>query len=107
MERQKTPFTPQQVYPTREMVFLQRATEDDFFGDSPIVRPETHRAQMGLATVLAVGPEVKTIQPGDRVYLGKLAGVKMTELGEDGSYFLVHQAEISAVVREADDRAGC
>jgi co-chaperonin GroES (HSP10) len=92
----ETPFQPSDVQPTREVVFLERAIEDDTFGDSRIVRPDTHKAEMGFATVLAVGPDVKTIQPGDRVYLGKLAGLKLTEL--NGPYFLVHQNEISAII---------
>lgn len=93
----KTPFTPEQVEPVREILFIQRAIEDDRFGDSPIVRPETMRAEMGLAKVLAVGVDVKTIVAGDNIYLGKLAGLKLTELGD--GYFLVHQNEVLAVIR--------
>jgi co-chaperonin GroES (HSP10) len=95
--KSKTPFLSEQVEPVREILFIQRAVEDDKFGNSPIIRPETMRAEMGLATVLSVGPEVKTIVPGDRIYLGKLAGLKMTELGD--GYFLVHQNEVLAIIR--------
>lgn len=92
----KTPFIADDVQPVREIIFIKRAIEDDKFGDSPIIRPETMRAEMGLAEVLAVGPAVDTITVGDLVYLGKLAGLKMTELGD--GYFLVHQNEVLAIV---------
>ncbi len=95
-DAKKTPFTPEQVKPVREILFIQRAVEDDKFGNSPIIRPETMRAEMGMAYVIAVGPEVKSIEAGDRVYLGKLAGLKMTELGD--GYFLVHQNEVLSVI---------
>lgn len=90
-------FNPDQVQPTREIVFIERAVEDDRFGDSPIIRPDTIRAEMGLALVRAIGPDVKNIKVGDQVYLGKLSGLKITELG--GPFFLVNQAEILAVIR--------
>lgn len=93
----KTPFTPEQVFPVREILFIRRRQEDDHFGDSAIVRPDTHRADMSLADVLAVGPDVKSIEPGDKVYLGALAGLKIRELSD--SYFLVNQHEILAVIK--------
>lgn len=97
----KTPFTVEAVQPTREILFIERAIDDDTFGDSNIVRPDSARQEMGLATVLAVGPEVNFIVPGNQVYLGKMSGLKLTEL--NGSYFLVHQNEIMAIVGNDDE----
>lgn len=96
-DAKKTPFNPEDVEPVREILFIERDVEDDKFGDSVIVRPETVRAEMGLATVRAIGPKVQTIVPGDKVYIGKLAGLKLTEL--NGPYFLVHQNEVLAVIK--------
>lgn len=89
-------MTPETFKPTREILFIERDIEDDRFGDSVFIRPENYRAEMGLARVIAVGPEVTDIHVGDKVYLGKLAGLKVTEL--KGSYFLVNQQEVLAVV---------
>lgn len=91
------PFLPASVTPVREMLFIRREIEDDKIGDSDLVKPDSFRGEMGLAEVLAVGPKVETMKTGDKVYLGKLAGLKLTEL--NGPYFLVHQNEILAIIK--------
>jgi co-chaperonin GroES (HSP10) len=90
-------MTPDNIKPVREIVFIKRQEEDDKFSNSPIVRPDSFRAEMCIAEVLGAGEEISdTYAPGDRVYLGKLAGLKVVEL--NGPYFLVHVSEIMAKV---------
>lgn len=94
-----TVITPEAVKPCRDILFIERDIEDDQFGDSPIVRPENFRAQMGIATVLGVGEDIQDkFAPGDKIYLGKLSGLKVVEL--NGPYFLVNQLEVLAKVTE-------
>ncbi len=90
-------MTPESVTPVRDILYIERDIADDKFGDSPIIRPETFKAEMGVATVLGVGPDIADkYNVGDRVYLGKLSGLKITELG--GPYFLVNHQEVLAKV---------
>lgn len=91
-------MTPDQIQPTREILFIERRIEDDKFAGSNLVKPDAQRGEMGIAKVLAVGPKVENIIPGDSIYLGKLAGLKVVEL--NGPYFLVHSNEVLAVVSE-------
>lgn len=91
-------MTPNQIEAVRDILFIKRQMEDDVYGDSPIIRPESMKQAMSIAEVLAVGPDVKDkYAVGDLVYIGKLAGLKMTEL-TGGSYFLVNHNEILAKV---------
>lgn len=90
-------MTPDQIQPVREILFIRRSEEDDKFDNSPIIRPDAFRAEMSVAEVLGVGDEIADqFEVGDRVYLGKLAGLKVVEL--NGPYFLVHKSEIMAKV---------
>ncbi|MHC4714703.1 MAG: co-chaperone GroES [Planctomycetota bacterium] len=90
-------MTPESIQPVREIVFIKRQEEDDKFANSPIVRPDSFRAEMCVAEVLGVGDEIEDkFAVGDKVYLGKLAGLKVVEL--NGPYFLVHYSEIMAKV---------
>jgi co-chaperonin GroES (HSP10) len=91
-------MTPEQIQPTREILFIERRMEDDKFENSAIIRPGTFQNEMSIAKVLAVGPDVTGIVVGDSIYVGKLAGLKVVEL--KGPYFLVNQNEVLAVVGE-------
>ena len=90
-------MTPNQIEATREILFIKRNVEDDVYGDSNIIRPETMKQAMSTAEVLSVGPDIADkYAPGDKVYVGKLAGLKVTELGD--GYFLVNHNEVLAKV---------
>jgi co-chaperonin GroES (HSP10) len=90
---------PTDLHPTREIILIERAVEDDFFEGTNLIRAQNQKAEMGVATVLAVGPEVlDKYEVGDKVYIGKLMGLKVMEL--NGPYFLVHHTEIMAKVTE-------
>jgi co-chaperonin GroES (HSP10) len=92
-------MTPNQIEAVRDILFIKRQMEDDVYGDSAIIRPETMKQAMSIAEVLSVGPDVADkYEVGDKVYIGKLAGLKITELSE-GSYFLVNHNEILAKVK--------
>ncbi|HUW31110.1 MAG TPA: hypothetical protein VM223_05810 [Planctomycetota bacterium] len=90
-------MTPDQIVATREILFIKRRLEDDVFGDSNIIRPETMKQSMSTATVLSVGPDIADkYEVGEQVYVGKLAGLKVTELGD--GYFLVNHNEVMAKI---------
>jgi co-chaperonin GroES (HSP10) len=90
-------MTPNQIEAVRDILFIRREIEDDKFGDSPIIRPETFKMEMSVAEVISVGPDIADrYAPGDLIYVGKLAGLKMTELGT--GYFLVNHNEVLAKV---------
>lgn len=92
-------MTPENIQPVREMLFIERDMEDDHFGDSPIIRPTSIQGEMCVATVLGVGQDVTgDYQPGDKIYLGALAGTKIVEL--NGPFFLIHEKEVLAKVVE-------
>jgi len=96
---------PNQIQATRDILFIQRRIEDDVFEGSNIIRPDTHKMEMSVATVLSVGPDIKdNYAVGDQVYVGKLAGLKLTELGD--GYFLVNHQEVLAKVLPDTDPAG-
>jgi hypothetical protein len=67
---------------------------------------------MSVAEVVDVGPDIRDkYTVGDKVYVGKLSGLKMVELGD--SYFLVNHQEVLAKVKadatdnsEAPDASG-
>jgi co-chaperonin GroES (HSP10) len=90
-------MTPDQIEATREILFIKRQLEDDVYGDSNIIRPDSMKQSMSVAEVLSVGPDIADkYTVGDRVYVGQLAGLKVTELGD--GYFLVNHNEIMAKV---------
>ena len=90
---------PSDLKPTREILLIQRSIEDDYFEGTNLVRAQQNKGEMGIATVLAVGPDVADkYDVGDMVYIGKLQGMKVMEL--NGPYFLVHHTEIMAKVTE-------
>ena len=92
-------MTPEQIVAVREILFIKRQIEDDVYGDSPIIRPESMKQTMSIAEVVSVGEDiVDKYTVGDRVYVGKLAGLKVTELGD--GYFLVNHNEVLAKVIE-------
>jgi co-chaperonin GroES (HSP10) len=106
---------PNQIEAVRDILFIKRAIQDDVFEGSAIIRPETHKMEMSVAEVLSVGPDIaEKYAVGDQVYVGKLAGLKLTELGD--GYFLVNHNEVLAKVNvmfvpqymnsEAPDAAG-
>ena len=93
---------PNQIEAVRHILFIKRAVQDDVFEGSNLIRPETHKMEMSVAEVLSVGPDVaEKYKVGDQVYVGKLAGLKLTELGD--GYFLVNHNEVLAKVTEYKD----
>ena len=95
-------LTAEMIKPAREILFIQREVEDDYFGEnSVLVRPPSTKKQMGIAKVLAVGPDVKGFEAGDSIYLGVLCGLKLTEIGD--GYFLVNVNEVQAKIVASDE----
>lgn len=60
------------IEPVGDKVVVKRDEVESTIGR--IYIPESAREEKHVATVLAVGPRVERIRPGDRVLVGKYAG---------------------------------
>jgi len=78
-----------------ENVILKRETEDTH---GSIIIPDTAQEKSLLCEVISVGSDVLKIslEPGDKVIVGKYAGMEVSIEGED--YLIVNKIDIVAKV---------
>ena len=84
------------VEPLFENIVTVREEEEKYVGT--IFIPETVKEKPMGAKVVAVGPEVKYIVPGDFVLIGKYAGADCTF--RETQYTIIRESEVLGIVRD-------
>lgn len=70
------------VTPLKENVFLEWEQAPDLYDGTDILRPSSYKAMYFTGTVVAVGPDVKNMKPGDRVFFDQFCGVEKLQENE-------------------------
>lgn len=82
------------VKPLFENIITVREEEEKYVGS--LVIPETAKEKPMGAKVVAVGPDVKYIVPGDFVLVGRYAGAECTF--RDVHYTIIRESEVLGIV---------
>ena len=84
------------AHPIRDRVIVQRDAPESTYGDSKIVIPDKYRKKVSRCRVIATGPEVSEIEPGDAVFVHTWAGEPIHHDEMDNLY-VVLEKDIEAV----------
>lgn len=91
------PLKAAPVQPLFNNILAEREAEEKYTGT--LIIPETVReAPMG-ARVIAVGPDVRFVKPGDFILVGKFAGASVKFRHRD--YTVIREDEILGIVDES------
>ncbi len=84
------------VQPLFENLVTVREEEEKYAGT--IIIPDTNKEKPMGALVVAVGPDVKHISPGDFILVGRYAGADCTF--REVKYTIIRESEVLGIVPE-------
>lgn len=91
------------ITPRGKYVLVRPDEEQSRENEFGIITPtNVEQEQKAMGEVLAVGSDIKDIQPGQRVIYGTYAGdtLKVTEKGEEVEYKLLHDDHVLAFIEK-------
>lgn len=81
------------VNPTKEWVFLEWEKAKDTYDGTNLIRPDSHKDMHFTGVISAIGPDVKELSIGDRVFFDQFSGLEKFQ--EDGKrYAFVRQGDV-------------
>ncbi len=93
------------VSPLKDKVFLEWEMATPNYGKTNLIRPESYREMHYTGIVVAVGPDVKDIQVGDRVFFDQFCGIEKFQENDKRFGFVRQDAIYCTGVPKRDEVA--